>query len=100
MRSTESLETVGVSETVEPEEDKSKEAVVGKAKSDFSASSCLPAMKSFSNSRPKKKPEVRPTLAELQKGAEKINGNLAELQRDIKVLLEQIKEMQTHSNVE
>lgn len=122
MRSTENLETVGSggneSETVSnpPEENKSdvqkqetkavpeeQSGGVCKAKSDFSAISSLPAMKhpkSFSNSRLKKKPEVKPTLAELQKGAEKINNSIAELQRDIKILLEQIREMQTHSNVE
>lgn len=50
--------------------------------------------------RANKKPEIKPTLLELQKGAEKINNSIAELQRDMQILLEQIKQMQTHSSVE
>lgn len=43
---------------------------------------------------------TKPTLEDLQKGAEKINNSLAELQKDIQVLLTQIKQMQiTNNNV-
>lgn len=73
----------------EPTEEKpSSSCVVSDTKSDYSA-------RARKISKVRNKPqEVRPTLAELHKGAEKINNSIAELQRDMQILLEQLKQAQ------
>lgn len=71
-----------------PEEKPSSSCVVSDAKSDYSARA-----RKISNVRNKPQ-EIRPTLTELQKGAEKINNTIAELQRDMQILLEQLKQAQ------
>lgn len=63
--------------------------VISEAKSDYSATG-----RRISKSRSNKTHEAKPTLTELQKGAEKINKSIAELQRDMQILLEQIKQAQ------
>lgn len=50
--------------------------------------------------KPNKPPEAKPTLLELQKGAERINNTIAELQKDLQRLLDQIKQLQLDSNIE
>lgn len=68
---------------------------VSEAKSDYSAKS-----RWISKSRSNKPLEAKPTLTELQKGAEKINNSIAELQKDMQILLEQIKQAQINSITE
>lgn len=67
---------------------------VTEARSDLSETKTVPAI-TFSKNSQNKKPDIRPTLSDLKKGAEKINNSIAELQRDMQILLQQIKLMQT-----
>lgn len=75
-----------------PEE---RSSCISETKSDYSVK-----CRRVSRSRPNKTPEAKPTLSDLQKGAEKINKNITELQRDMQILLEHIKQMQINSSTE